>query len=112
MASSLPEYKILHGFQGRWRNKRHHADEPPDGICEGLHQIFPDKSAKDLRQHISERQTAEESEAQSSIHDDISYIEYKEAKKLPVFNLSKFKGGFHELGLNQRKKPFGSLAAR
>ena len=31
---------------------------------------------------------------------------------MPVFNLSKFKGGFHELAFNQRKKPFGSLAAR
>lgn len=42
----------------------------------------------------------------------ISYIEYKEVKKLPVFNLNKYKGGFHELAYNQRKKPFGSLAAR
>ena len=42
----------------------------------------------------------------------ISYIQYKEAKRLPVFNLNKYKGGFHEQVYNQRKKPFGSLAAR
>ena len=29
-----------------------------------------------------------------------------------MFNLNKYKGGFHELAYNQRKKPFGSLAAR
>lgn len=31
---------------------------------------------------------------------------------MPVFNLNKYKGGFHEQAYNQRKKPFGSLAAR
>ena len=31
---------------------------------------------------------------------------------MPVFNLNKYKGGFHEQTYNQRKKPFGSLAAR
>ena len=30
----------------------------------------------------------------------------------PEFNLNKYKGGFHEQVYNQRKKPFGSLAAR
>lgn len=33
----------------------------------------------------------------------ISYIQYKEAKRLPVFNLNKYKGGFHEQAFNQRK---------
>lgn len=42
----------------------------------------------------------------------ISYIQYKEAKRLPVFKMNKYKGGFHEQTYNQRKKPFGSLAAQ
>ena len=33
-------------------------------------------------------------------------------KQLPVFNLNKYKGGFHEQAYNRRKKPFGSLATR
>lgn len=33
-------------------------------------------------------------------------------KRLPVFCLNRYKGGFKELAYNQRKKPFGSLAAR
>lgn len=36
----------------------------------------------------------------------------KKQKRLPVFNLNKYKGGFHEQAFNQRKKPFGSLAMR
>ena len=42
----------------------------------------------------------------------ISYIQYKEVKRLPVFCLNRYKGGFKEQAYNQRKKPFGSLAAR
>lgn len=42
----------------------------------------------------------------------ISYIQYKEAKRLPVFKMNKYRGGFHEQIYNQRKKPFGSLAAQ
>ena len=42
----------------------------------------------------------------------MSYIQYKEAKRLPVFRMSKYKGGFHEQIYNQRKRPFGSLAAQ
>ena len=41
----------------------------------------------------------------------ISYIQYKEVKRLPVFCLNRYRG-FKELAYNQRKKPFGSLAAR
>ena len=33
-------------------------------------------------------------------------------KRLPVFCLNRYKGGFKELAYNQRKKPFGSLSAR
>jgi cell division protein FtsI/penicillin-binding protein 2 len=33
-------------------------------------------------------------------------------EQLTVFNLNKYKGGFHEQAYNRRKKPFGSLATR
>lgn len=33
----------------------------------------------------------------------ISYIQYKEAKRLPVFKMNKYRGGFHEQIYNQRK---------
>ena len=80
-------------------------------ICEGLHQIFPDKSAQEFRRHILKGRK-QKSRNYLLYPKRISYIEYKEVKKLPVFNLDKYKGGFHELAFNQRKKPFGSLAMR
>ena len=53
MASSLPEYRIYMDFvaaqnAGNDSTLMNHLTE----ICEGLHQIFPDKSAKEFRRHI------------------------------------------------------------
>lgn len=112
MASSLPEYRIYMDFvaaqnAGNDSTLMNHLTE----ICEGLHQIFPDKSAKEFRRHILNGRK-KKSRNYLLYPKRISYIEYKEVKKLPVFNLNKNKGGFHELAYNQRKKPFGSLAAR
>lgn len=111
IASSLPEYRIYMDFKAGGKIKDslliHHMDE----ICAGLHQIFPDKSAAAFKSHL---QTGRKSGSRNYLiyPNRISYIQYKEAKKLPVFELNKYKGGFHEQIYNQRKKPFGSLAAR
>ena len=80
-------------------------------ICEGLHKIFPDRSAAQFKAHLLKGRK-KGSRNYLIYPKRISYIQYKEAKRLPVFNLNKYKGGFHELAYNQRKKPFGSLAAR
>lgn len=111
MASSLPEYKIYMDFLAGGEKKDTMLMNHLTEICEGLHQIFPDKSAKEFRQHILKGRR-KKSRNYLLYPRRISYIEYKEAKQLPVFNLTKYKGGFHELAFNQRKKPFGSLAAR
>ena len=89
MASSLPEYRIYMDFKAGGVKKDTMLMNHLDEICEGLHKIFPDKSASEFKTHLK-----------------------KGRKRLPVFNLNKYKGGFHELAYNQRKKPFGSLAAR
>ena len=82
-----------------------------DSICDGLHQIFPDKSKAEFKSHILKGRK-KGSRNYLLYPKRISYIQYKEAKRLPVFNLNKYKGGFHEQAFNQRKKPFGSLAMR
>lgn len=112
MASSLPEYKIFMDFVAVRESGRDSVlMDSLTKICEGLHQIFPDKSTQEFRRHILKGRRLK-SRNYLLYPKRISYIEYKEVKKLPVFNLSKYKGGFHELAYNQRKKPFGSLAAR
>ena len=127
MASSLPEYKIYMDFminkrkgeteeEEKTRLKLQHVKDSVlyanlDTICKGLHEIFPDKSAASFKQHIKNGRK-KESRSWLLYPKRISYIQYKEAKRLPVFNLNKYKGGFHEQAFNQRKKPFGSLAMR
>ena len=121
MASSLPEYRIYMDFMsGEKDEKRRQKDQARrdsilnanmDSICIGLHKIFPDKSAAQFKAHLKKgRQT--KSRNYLIYPKRISYIQYKEVKRLPVFCLNRYKGGFKELAYNQRKKPFGSLAAR
>lgn len=125
MASSLPEYKIYMDFMAAKKKNENDEDRKKrlkeqhfkdsiltanlDSICRGLHRIFPDKSINEFKEHIRKGRK-KESRSYLLYPKRISYIQYKEVKSLPVFNLNKYKGGFHEQPFNQRKKPFGSLA--
>ena len=121
MASSLPEYRIYMDFMsGEKDEKRRKKDQARrdsiltanmDSICIGLNKIFPDKSVAQFKAHLKKGRQAK-SRNYLIYPKRISYIQYKEVKRLPVFRLNRYKGGFKELAYNQRKKPFGSLAAR
>lgn len=111
MASSLPEYKIYMDFKAGGEVKDSLLCDSMKYICEGLHKIFPDVSAAKFKSHI-QKGRKKGSRSYLLYPNRISYIQYKEVKRLPIFNMGKFKGGFHELAFNQRKKPFGSLATR
>ncbi|MBE6282474.1 MAG: PASTA domain-containing protein [Bacteroides sp.] len=111
MASSLPEYRIYMDFKAGGAVKDSLLMLHLDSICDGLHQIFPDMSAREFKNHILKGRK-KGSRNYLLYPKRISYIQYKEAKALPVFNMSKYRGGFHEQAFNQRKKPFGSLAMR
>ena len=111
MASSLPEYRIYMDFKAGGVKKDTMLMNHLNEICEGLHRIFPDKSAADFKAHLKKGRR-QGSRNYLIYPKRISYIQYKETKRLPVFSLNKYAGGFHELAYNQRKKPFGSLATR
>lgn len=111
MASSLPEYKIYMDFKAGGINKDTLLIKYLDSICDGLHQIFPDKSKAEFKSHILKGRK-KGSRNYLLYPKRISYIQYKEAKSLPVFNMSQYRGGFKAESFNQRKKPFGSLAMR
>lgn len=121
MASSLPEYKIYMDYVAGDRDSVKKARQQAwkdsvffcklDSICEGLHQLFPDRTAKQFRKHLL-KGYEKKSRNWLIYPKRISYIKYKETKQLPLFRLSPYKGGFHAIAYNQRKKPFGSLATR
>ena len=121
MASSLPEYRIYMDFMSGERDEERRKKDQQrrdrnltdsiDSICKGLHRIFPDKSVAYFKQRL--RQGRKKKSRHWLIYPRrISYIQYKEAKRLPVFRQGANAGGFHEQVYNQRKKPFGSLASQ
>ena len=114
MASSLPEYRMYMDFKaGGDENETRDSlwEAKVDSICMGLHEIFPEKSAAEFKKHL------EEGRLRGSRHwpvwrRRVSYSTFSDVKKLPVFNLSANKGGFHFEKFNARQRPFGSLAKR
>lgn len=111
MASSLPEFRLFMDFKAGGEEKDSLWQVKLDSICMGLHEIFPEKSAEAFRRDL------EEGRKKQSQHWPIwkyrvTYDVYSEVKKLPVFNLSKYKSGFHIESYNARQRPFGSLAQR
>lgn len=121
MASSLPEYRIYMDFMSGERNEKRRLKDQQrrdkalkdslDSICTGLHRIFPDKSVAYFKRHLQQGRK-KKSRHYLIYPKRISYIQYKEVKRLPVFRQSTYSGGFHAQAYNQRKKPFGSLAAQ
>lgn len=111
MASSIPEYKIFMDFKAGGEKKDTLWNDSVDLICEGLSRIFPEKSAKEFKRDL-ERGHRKMSSHWPVWHKRIDYATYTEVRKLPVFNLSKYKGGFHHEEYNSRRRPFGSLAQR
>ena len=102
MASSLPEYRIYMDFMsGEKDEKRRKKDQARrdsilkanmDSICIGLHKIFPDRSAAQFKAHLQKGRQAK-SRNYLIYPKRISYIQYKEVKRLPVFCLNRYKGG-------------------
>lgn len=111
MASSLPEYKLYMDFVAGGEKKDSLWTKKVDSICIGLHEIFPEKSAAEFKQHL-EQGRKEKNQNWAIWPKRVSYNVYAQVKKLPVFNLPPYKGGFHVQSFNARQRPFGSLAQR
>lgn len=111
MASSIPEYKIYIDFKAGDENKDSILLADMDSICNGLHTIFPEKSAADFKKHMMEGYE-KKSRNWPIWKKRIDYGTCAEVKKLPVFNMPRYKGGFKAEAFNARRRPFGSLAQR
>ena len=112
MSTSLPMFNIFMDF-----NALHNAgndsiwDVKLDSIANGLADIFPQKSAASFKKELTEGKRRQEKHF--PIWDKrIDYNTFAEVKSLPIFRMSKYKGGFHYDEFNSRRLPFGSLAQR
>ncbi|MCD8210428.1 MAG: transpeptidase family protein [Prevotella sp.] len=111
MAGSLPEFKLYMDFKAGGEKKDSLWREKVDSICYGLHKIFPEKSAQEFKRDL-EQGHEKMSQNWPIWGRRVSYAIYSEVKKLPVFNLSPNRGGFHVEQFNARQRPFGTLAWR
>ena len=111
MATSIPEYKIYMDFIAGGEEKDSILCEKIDTICMGLHEIFPQRSAAEFKKSLEEGRQ-KKAQHWTIWPRRIDYNTYTEVKQLPLFNLSKYKSGFHEEEFNARRHPFGSLAGR
>ena len=112
MASSLPEYKLYMDFNALHEAKNDSLWEVKlDSICQGLHALFPEKSAASFRRHLEEGRK-KQSRHWLLLDRRVDYNTYTEVRMLPVFSMSKYKSGFHTEEFNARQRPYGSLAGR
>jgi cell division protein FtsI (penicillin-binding protein 3) len=122
LAGSIPEYEIFLDFRAGYQNNvpedtawTHKRDtlwhEQLDSLCAGLHQIFPQKSAEEFRQHLMEGYN-KKSRYWRVWRGKIDYATFSRVKELPFFNLPRHKGGFWGQEFPARRHPFGSLAER
>ena len=122
LAGSIPEYEMHIDFRAglqhgipedtAWTHKRDTLWlEKLDSICDGLHRIFPNKTAEEFRTHLMEG-FEKKSRYWPICRGKVDYVTYNEVKKLPYFNLPRHKGGFLGEEYPARRHPFGSLAER
>ena len=126
LAGSIPEYEIFIDFRAglqrledgtlwedtAWVRQRNELwMEKLDSLCEGLHVIFPQKTAEEFRAHLMEGFN-KKSRYWRIWRGKVDYVTYNEVKKLPFLNLPRNKGGFCGTEFPARRHPFGSLAER
>ena len=119
MATSIPEYKVFIDFQAAafakddslWLDK-------VDSLCDGLHRIFPKKSAAEFKHDLEEgRHKVNKDGSKGSRWWNIwprriDYNTFVEVSELPFLNMPRYKSGFTYETYNSRRRQFGSLALR
>ena len=121
LVSSLPEYNICMDYvctekdsairvrTQNWRDSMITAKA--DSIGEGLHKLFPEVSAQAFKTRLL-RGRLKKRHYWKLYNKRVSYSQFQEVKKLPLFRESRNKSGFFGEPFYQRTKPFGSLAGR
>ena len=111
LASSLPEYKLHYDCLAGGEEKDSIFLANIDSICDGLHEIFPAKKACDFKNMLMKARDKKRRDV-LIWPKRVDFNTLMEVKKLPVFRMSRYAGGFYEEKFTARRRPFGSLARR
>ena len=118
MATSIPEYKIYMDLQAAAFEDDSLWLDKVDSLCEGLHKIFPQRTAAEFKAHLEEGRTKQLRNGSTGARwwniwpRRIDYNTYCEVKQLPFLNMPRYKSGFTHEEFNSRRFPFGSAARR
>jgi len=86
-------------------------DEKVSELAQGLHRIYPDKTAREYEENI--RRARANKSRYLSIRNKVTNEQRKRLRALPIFNLGRMKGGIIDTDETiLRKKPNGALLER
>ncbi len=121
LATYVPEYKIFMDYDivsddSLSRQKFLHRKDSLffdklDSMAIGLNRVLPDKSVAWFKQQLLEGHKRRGRHWPIYPY-RVKYLDYKEIRKIPFFNLSRNLTGLHTEEQKKIEKPFGSLAAR
>ena len=118
MATSIPEYKLFMDFQAAGFEDDSLWLDKLDSVCEGLHRIFPKRTAAEFRQYLEEGRHKKNKNGTTGSRwwniwpRRIDYNTYREVKTLPFLNMPRNKSGLCWEEYNSRRRPFTTLALR
>lgn len=125
LACNLPEYRIYMDFEAireskcdtLWHDAKGQPTKELKALCQGLHKIFPSRSAEDFLQNLENgyawksATTGKHHRAWPVWKQRIPYMQYTEVKKLPIFKLRQGLSGFYAQKFMVRNRPYGPMAA-
>lgn len=124
LACNLPEYRVYMDFQAirdskcdtLWHDSLGRPTKDLLALCEGLHRVFPSRSAKAFLDSLEVAYAYIDSKGRRKRcypiwKRRIDYMTYKQLKELPIFCLGPYRSGFSGVELMVRNRPYGSLAS-
>ena len=124
LACNLPEYRVYMDFQAirdskcdtLWHDSLGRPTKDLLALCEGLHRVFPSRSAKAFLDSLEAAYVYIDSKGRRKRcypiwKRRIDYMTYKQLKELPIFCLGPYRSGFSGVELMVRNRPYGSLAS-
>ena len=124
LACNLPEYRVYMDFQAirdskcdtLWHDSLGRPTKDLLALCEGLHRVFPSRSAKAFLDSLAAAYAYIDSKGRRKRcypiwKRRIDYMTYKQLKELPIFWLGPYRSGFSGVELMVRNRPYGSLAS-
>ena len=124
LACNLPEYRVYMDFQAirdskcdtLWHDSLGRPTKDLLALCEGLHRVFPSRSAKAFLDSLEAAYAYIDSKGRHKRcypiwKRRIDYMTYKQLKELPIFCLGPYRSGFSGVELMVRNRPYGSLAS-